>query len=27
LTGKKQDKDWIELLLEIIEVESPELLS
>jgi hypothetical protein len=27
LTGKKQDKDWIEILLEIIEVESPELLS
>ena len=27
LTGKKQDKDWIEILLEIIEVEAPELLS
>ncbi|ETR69887.1 MAG: hypothetical protein OMM_03634 [Candidatus Magnetoglobus multicellularis str. Araruama] len=27
LTGKKQDKDWIELLLEIIEVESPGILS
>lgn len=27
LTEKKQDKDWIEILLEIIEVESPELLS
>jgi hypothetical protein len=27
LTGKKQDKDWIELLLEIIEVEAPGILS